>query len=256
MKPLPIIPTPSLPFVMRRRLTQITFAADRRRLTQTRMDADRLSGSVATTFFPAEGPARGAVVFAHGAGAGQRHPFMTAVAKGLARRGWHVLTFDFPYMQAGRKAPDRPEVLEESIAGAVRALKDRSEVTPKLPVFAGGKSMGGRIASQAAARGLLPDVNGLFFLGYPLHPPGKPQQLRDKHLPDVRIPMLFVQGSRDAFGTPEELRPVLDRLGDRAELFEIKGGDHSFVVPKSAGSRDQILESVLERLVGWMKSRT
>jgi uncharacterized protein len=210
---------------------------------------------VASTFFPAEGAARGAVVLAHGAGAGQRHPFMTAVAKGFARRGWHVLTFDFPYMEAGRKAPDKPDVLEDAMAAAIRALKDRSEVTATLPLFAGGKSMGGRIASQAAARAMLPDVKGLFFLGYPLHPPGKPQQLRDKHLPDVRVPMLFVQGSRDTFGTPEELRPILDRLRDRAELFEIKGGDHSFAVPKSAGSRDQILESVLDRVASWMESR-
>jgi predicted alpha/beta-hydrolase family hydrolase len=194
-------------------------------------------------------------VLAHGAGAGQRHPFMTAVAKGLARRGWQVLTFDFPYMEAGRKAPDRPGVLEASMAAAVQALKDRRETTPKVPLFAGGKSMGGRIASQAAARGLLPDVKGLFFLGYPLHPPGRPQQLRDKHLPDVRVPMLFVQGSRDTFGTPEEVRPILDRLGDRAELFAIEGGDHSFAVPKSAGSRDQILERVLDRVASWMDSR-
>jgi uncharacterized protein len=210
---------------------------------------------MAPSFVAASPPAKGAVVLAHGAGAGQRHPFMTAVAKGLARRGWHVLTFDFPYMEAGRKAPDKPDVLEESMAAAVRALKDRSEVTLKLPLFAGGKSMGGRIASQAAARAMLPDVKGLFFLGYPLHPPGKPQQVRDKHLPDVRVPMLFVQGSRDTFGTPDELRPILDRLRDRAELFEIKGGDHSFAVPKSAGSRDQILESVLDRLASWMESR-
>ena len=180
---------------------------------------------------------------------------MTTMARGLARRGMHVLTFDFPYMEAGRKAPDRPQVLEESLAAAVRTLRDRSEVTPSLPVFAGGKSMGGRIASQAAARGLLPDVKGLFFLGYPLHAPGKPEQLRDRHLPDVRVPMLFVQGSRDTFGTPEELKPVLDRLGDRATLFVIEGGDHSFSVPKSSGSREEVLERVLDQLWGWMESR-
>ena len=208
------------------------------------------------SFLPAETAARAAVVLAHGAGAGQKHPFMTTIARGLAKRGFHVLTFDFPYMEAGRKAPDRPEVLEESMAAAVRALQDRREVAPTLPLFAGGKSMGGRIASQAAARGLLPQVKGLFFLGYPLHPPGKPQQLRDKHLSDVRVPMLFVQGSRDTFGTSEELRPVLDRLGDRGEIFVIDGGDHSFAVPKAAGSRDQILERVLERVAGWMAAKT
>jgi uncharacterized protein len=177
---------------------------------------------------------------------------MMTVAKRLAGRGWHVLTFDFPYMEAGRRAPDPAHVLEESLAAAVRSVRDRREVESNLPVFAGGKSMGGRIASQAAARDLVPDVKGLFFLGYPLHPPGKPAQLRDRHLPDVRVPMLFVQGSRDAFGTPEELRPVLARLGDRATLVVIEGGDHSFVVPKTKGSRDQVLESVLERLGAWM----
>jgi uncharacterized protein len=210
---------------------------------------------MAASFFSADSTPRGAVVLAHGAGAGQKHPFMTTVAKSLAKRGFHVLTFDFPYMEAGRKAPDRPDVLEESMAAAVRAVKERGDVTPSLSLFAGGKSMGGRIASQAAARGLLPDVKGLFFLGYPLHPPGKPQQLRDKHLPDVPVPMLFVQGSRDTFGTPEELGPVLARLGDRAELFVIEGGDHSFAVPKSAGSRDQILARVMDRLSSWMESR-
>ena len=195
-------------------------------------------------------------MLAHGAGAGQRHPFMTTMARGLARRGVHVLTFDFPYMEAGRKAPDRPQVLEESLAAAVRTLRDRPEVTPSLPVFAGGKSMGGRIASQAAARGLLPDVKGLFFLGYPLHPPGKPEQLRDRHLPDVSVPMLFVQGSRDTFGTPEELRPVLDRLGDRATLVVIEGGDHSFSVPKSvrvAGPGRSSASST--QLAEWMDAR-
>jgi predicted alpha/beta-hydrolase family hydrolase len=207
---------------------------------------------MASSFLAAPAPVRGAVVLAHGAGAGQRHPFMTTVAKGLAGRGWHVLTFDFPYMEAGRSAPDRPAVLEESMAAAVRSLRDRPEAQ-HLPIFAGGKSMGGRIASQAAARELLPEVKGLFFLGYPLHPPGKPQQLRDRHLSDVQVPMLFVQGSRDTFGTPEELRPVLNRLGDRATLVVIDGGDHSFAVPKSAGSREQVLESVLDRLGAWME---
>jgi predicted alpha/beta-hydrolase family hydrolase len=207
---------------------------------------------MAPSFFAAQADARGAVVLAHGAGAGQRHPFMTTVAKGLAERGWHVLTFDFPYMEASRSAPDRPEVLEESMAAAVRSLRDRREVTKNMRIVAGGKSMGGRIASQAAARGLLPDVKGLFFLGYPLHPPGKPQQRRDRHLSDVPVPMLFVQGSRDTFGTPEELRPVVDRLGGRATLVVVEGGDHSFAVPKSAGSREQVLESVLERLSKWM----
>ncbi|MGH9313509.1 MAG: alpha/beta hydrolase family protein [Vicinamibacterales bacterium] len=212
------------------------------------------------SFFVADPPVRGAVVLAHGAGAGQRHPFMTTMAQGLARRGLHVLTFDFPYMEARRRVPDPAPVLEESFAAAVRTMQDRPEVAhdvsrANLAIFAGGKSMGGRIASQAAARGLIPEVKGLFFLGYPLHPPGKPLQLRDRHLPDVSVPMLFVQGSRDAFGTPEELRPVLDRLGDRATVVAIEGGDHSFAVPKAAGSsREHVMEHVLDRVAAWMSA--
>lgn len=212
--------------------------------------ADGHGWSVA--FYPAAGPARAAVVLAHGAGAGHRHPFMVAAAQGLAQRGVHAVTFNFPYMEARRRTPDPAGVLEQATADAVRAATERAEIAA-LPLFAGGKSMGGRIASQAAARGLLPAVKGLVFLGYPLHPPGKPQQLRDRHLADVRVPMLFVQGSRDAFGTPDELRPVLDRLGGRATLVVVDGGDHSFTVPKSAGRPpQQVIASILDAAADWM----
>jgi hypothetical protein len=177
---------------------------------------------------------------------------MIAAAEGLARRGVQVLTFNFPYMEARRRAPDPAGALEQAIADAVRAAGERTDIAG-LPLFAGGKSMGGRIASQAAAHGLLPGVKGLLFLGYPLHPPGRPAQLRDRHLPDVAVPMLFVQGSRDTFGTPEELRPVLDRLAARATLVVVDGGDHSFAVPKSAGrSQDQVMASILDAAADWM----
>jgi predicted alpha/beta-hydrolase family hydrolase len=202
------------------------------------------------TFYTAEASPRGAVLLAHGAGAGQRHPFMTATARGLARRGLHVMTFDFPYMSAGRRTPDKPAVLEQAVADALTALRSRREVG-NLAIIVGGKSMGGRIASQAAARGLLPGVKGLFFLGYPLHPPGRPAQTRDKHLTDVPVPMLFVQGTRDTFGTPDELAPVLDRVGARAELMVVSGGDHSFKAPKSEGSQTEIHERILEALSSW-----
>jgi predicted alpha/beta-hydrolase family hydrolase len=202
------------------------------------------------TFYPAEISARGAVLLAHGAGAGQQHPFMTAMARGLARRGLHVMTFDFPYVSAGRRAPDPPAVLEQAAADAHGALRARAEVGD-LSVIVGGKSMGGRIASQAAARGLLPGVKGLFFLGYPLHQPGRAAQTRDKHLTGVPMPMLFVQGARDTFGTPDELAPVLDRLGARAELMVIPGGDHSFKTPKSEGSQTEIHDRILEALSTW-----
>jgi predicted alpha/beta-hydrolase family hydrolase len=202
------------------------------------------------TFYPAESSPRGAVLLAHGAGAGQRHPFMTATARGLAHRGLHVMTFDFPYMSAGRRTPDKPAVLEQAVADALAELRGRREVG-NLALIVGGKSMGGRIASQAAARGLLHGVGGLFFLGYPLHPPGRPAQTRDKHLTDVPVPMLFVQGTRDTFGTPDELAPVLDRLGARAELMVIPGGDHSFKAPKSEGSQTEIHGRILDALSAW-----
>ncbi|HEX2444588.1 MAG TPA: alpha/beta fold hydrolase [Vicinamibacterales bacterium] len=205
---------------------------------------------MAPSFYPAESSARGAVLLAHGAGAGQQHPFMTATARGLARRGLHVMTFDFPYMSAGRRAPDPPAVLEQAVADALDALRGRGEVGD-LSVIVGGKSMGGRIASQAAARGLLPDAKGLFFLGYPLHPPGKPAQMRDKHLMDVPMPMFFVQGSRDTFGSTDELGPVIDRVGARAELMVISGGDHSFKTPKSEGSQAQIYDRILDAISTW-----
>jgi predicted alpha/beta-hydrolase family hydrolase len=204
------------------------------------------------TFYPSESPPRGAVVLAHGAGAGSHHPFIVEMARGLAARGLHVLTFDFPYMAARRGRPDPAPVLEQAMADAVAAAGARSE-TKGLPIFAGGKSMGGRIASQASARGMLAGVAGLFFLGYPLHPPGKPDRLRDEHLPAVTIPMLFVQGSRDAFGTPAELKPILERLGDRASLVEVEGGDHSFVVPKAAGAdKADVHERILTMLGDWI----
>jgi uncharacterized protein len=202
------------------------------------------------TFYPAEASPRGAVLLAHGAGAGQQHPFMTAMARGLARRGLHVMTFDFPYVSAGRRAPDPPAVLEQAVADSLAALRGRGEVG-SLSVIVGGKSMGGRIASQAAARGLLPGVKGLFFLGYPLHPPGRAAQTRDKHLIDVPMPMFFIQGARDTFGTPDELAPVLERLGARAELMVVKGGDHSFKAPKSEGSQTEVYERILEALSSW-----
>ena len=171
------------------------------------------------------------LVLAHGAGSGMRAPFMEGFAEEIGRLGVATLRFEFPYMQAGRRAPDRPPVLVDAwrdafAEGVSRAAGRR--------VFAGGKSMGGRIASMAAAEGM--PAAGLVFLGYPLHPPGRPEKIRDAHLPDVPVPMLFLQGSRDTFARPDLLAGVLARLGPRAEYVEITGGDHSFRVP--GGPRD------------------
>jgi uncharacterized protein len=173
---------------------------------------------------------------------------MVRTAEGLARRGVSAATFDFGYIAAGRHAPDPPAVLEarwrEAIEAAGRAFAG-------LPLFIGGKSMGGRIASQVAAQGV-PGVAGLVFLGYPLHPPGKPQQRRDAHLPQIQQPMLFVQGSRDPFGTAEEIRALLPHL-HRATLHEIANGDHSFKVSGRGAPRPEaVLDGILDTATSWI----
>jgi predicted alpha/beta-hydrolase family hydrolase len=189
---------------------------------------------------PAEGPhllevpddAFALLVVGHGAGSPARAPFLDGFCAAAANLGLGTLRFDFPYMAAGRRMPDRAPVLIESVRTAVAAA---TEAARGLPVLAGGKSMGGRMASMAAAEGGLP-VSGLVFLGYPLHPPGKPERLRDEHLANVDVPMLFLQGTRDALARLDLLRPVVERLGPRAELVEIEGAGHSFRRP--GGPRD------------------
>jgi uncharacterized protein len=170
------------------------------------------------------------VVLGHGAGSGMRSPFMAGIARGLVEQGLAVARFDFPYMHAGRKAPDPAPALIETWRLARAAVGERVP----LPLVAGGKSLGGRIASMAVAEGMA--VEALVFLGYPLHPPGRPEKLRREHLEHVSVPMLFLQGSRDAFAQPDLLAETLGRLGPRARLVEVDGGDHSFRVP--GGPRD------------------
>lgn len=201
---------------------------------------------VAVTVYSSASP-RAAFVLAHGAGAGQSSPFITRFARGLVERGVSAATFDFPYMTARRKVPDKADVLEACWRNAIRAARAQ---LPDVPLFIGGKSMGGRIASQVAA-GEHDPIAGLVFLGYPLHPPGKPQQRRDAHLPAVTEPMLFVQGSRDAFGTAQDIRDLLPRL-QRADLYEVAGGDHSFKVPGAKG--DETVRRIMEEVVKWMAS--
>jgi len=195
------------------------------------------------------GAATPTLVLAHGAGAGHDHPWMTRVARGLADRGVRVVTFNFPYTETGRRMPDRGPVLEEAFASVWRESAAGS--TERL--FAGGKSMGGRIASQVAARGGFdPSPAGLVFFGYPLHPPGKPDTRRDRHLPDIDIPMLFVHGSRDPFGTPEEMRDLVGRLpGSSLELVD--GGDHSLVAPKRLDPRGSSLERALDAAAAFVR---
>lgn len=194
-------------------------------------------------------------IFAHGAGAPQTHPFMTAFARGLATRGIEVVTFNFSYMERGRRVPDRAPRLEACYRAVIGVVRARPAAAGRR-LFVGGKSMGGRIASQAVAgdaqAGRSPTVDGLVFLGYPLHPPGRPDKLRAAHLPAIAAPMLFVQGSRDAFGTPDELRPVLADC-TRADLHVVDGGDHSLRVRgKDAPSTAEVHANVQNAIADWI----
>jgi predicted alpha/beta-hydrolase family hydrolase len=172
---------------------------------------------------------RGVIALGHGAGGRQSHPWMVSMAQALSSRGLDVVTFDFLYAHAGRRLPDKNDTLEATWRALIGVVRGRADVA-HARFFLGGKSMGGRIATQVAARGIVGDIAGLALMSYPLHPPGKPERLRTAHLPLVRAPMLFIQGSRDPFGTPDELSSVVGSLGANARLFVVKGGDHSLSV--------------------------
>ncbi len=195
------------------------------------------------------------LILAHGAGAPQTHPFMTGFARGLAIRGIEIVTFNFPYMERGRRVPDPASRLEGCYRAVIGVVRDRPEGTGRR-LFVGGKSMGGRIASQTVAgdaQAGRPTVDGLVFLGYPLHPPGRRDKLRAAHLPSITVPMLFVQGSRDAFGTPDELRPVLTDCA-HADLHVVEGGDHSFRVRgKDAPSAEEVHTGLQDAIADWIK---
>jgi predicted alpha/beta-hydrolase family hydrolase len=192
------------------------------------------------------------LILAHGAGAGQRHPFMVTFARGLAERGIDVVTFDFPYMAQRRRVPDKAPVLEAAFRETVAEARQRVGSDRRL--FIGGKSLGGRMATHLAAEGLA-DLQGVVLLGYPLHPPGKREQRRVEHLPRITVPVLIVQGTRDAFGTPEEVKPAFASLGTRATLHVVEGGDHSLSVPRSAGvSQQDVYNTVLDAIGVWVQS--
>ena len=195
-------------------------------------------------------------ILGHGAGAGQLHPFMRLFASGLAERGIDVLTFNFIYMEQRRSVPD-PKAKLESCYLAVIDAATRHKKLKGNRLATGGKSMGGRIASQVAAQPeSAREIAALVFLGYPLHPPGRPDKLRDAHLPEIKAPMLFVQGSRDTFGTPEELRAVFKKHHLSPTLHVVEGGDHSLKVPKSLGvTQDQVYASVMDTIAGWLQKK-
>jgi predicted alpha/beta-hydrolase family hydrolase len=194
-----------------------------------------------------------ALVLAHGAGAPQTHPFMVRYAEGLSARGVDVLTFNFAYAERGSGRPDSSDALEARWLEAIAFT--RNKLVGRV-LFIGGKSMGGRIASQVAARDDAGELAGLVFLGYPLHPPGAPKKLRAAHLPRVRAPMLFVQGTRDPFGTPKEIAKVARRLAIEPEFHVVPGGDHSFSVRKSDGvPQEQVHEDAMNAIDRFTRAR-
>jgi len=194
--------------------------------------------------------AHAAYVLAHGAGAGMHHPFMAAVASGLARRGVATLRFQFPSMERASHRPDPPRVTHAAVRAAVAEANRRLD---GLPLFAGGKSFGGRMTSQAQADAPLPGVAGLVFLGFPLHPAGRPSSERGDHLDRVSCPMLFVQGSRDDLADIALVESLIARLGARATLARFDDADHAFHVRAKSGSNDaQVLEHLLDTVVEWI----
>jgi len=214
-------------------------------------------GRTRAIVYPADaGGAASTLMLAHGAGAGQQSPFMTSFARALAARGVDVVTFNFLYIEQRRKVPDRAPVLEATYLAAIDAVRGRVE-SARRSLFIGGKSMGGRIATQVAAASESLPIAGLVLLGYPLHPPGRPDQRRDRHLPSIRSPLLFIQGSRDAFGTPEELKPIAAALGAKATLHQIDRGDHSFKVSGAgAAAQAAVYEGIQRTIASWMAAVT
>jgi len=191
-------------------------------------------------------------VLAHGAGAGMKHAFMAAMANGLAERGIATLRYQFPYMEQGSKRPDAPKRAHAAVRAAVDEAGRR---LPNLPLFAGGKSFGGRMTSQAQAASPLADVCGLVFLGFPLHPAGKPSTDRAKHLFEIGVPMLFLQGTRDKLAELPWLEPLARELGNRTRLKQFQKADHSFHVPKRSGRTDaEVQVEMLDAVAKWMKT--
>jgi len=224
-------------------------SSEPRPITVAVNDAVRVSG-----LLQAPPRARACFVLAHGAGAGMTHPFMAEVAADLGQRGIATLRYQFPYMERRAKRPDPPPLAHATVRAAVaEALR----LLPELALVAGGKSFGGRMTSQTQAAAPLPGVRGLAFLGFPLHPAGRPSQERGRHLFDVHIPMLFLQGTRDALAEPEQLAPLCQALGRRTTLKLFENADHSFHVPARSGQTDaQVRGEMLAALAAWIEAVT
>lgn len=197
-------------------------------------------------------PADAALILAHGAGAGQRSPFLVSFARALAARGLDIITFNFLYTEQQRRVPDRRPVLDACYDAIIQATRQRVD-SARSALFIGGKSMGGRIATHVAAADPALPVAGLVLLGYPLHPPGKPAERRDAHLGDVRRPMLIVQGSRDTFGTPAEFSSLMSSLSPAPTLHVVEGGDHSFKIARGGkAAQESVHDDVQRTIVEWI----
>ena len=198
------------------------------------------------------------IILGHGAGADQLSGFMRLFARGLSDRGLDVMTFNFVYTEQRRGVPDQKAKLESCFRAVIEAALSQKKVKGNKLVI-GGKSMGGRIASQVVAAAyeqndpLATEIAGLVFLGYPLHPPGNPAKLRTEHLPQIKVPMLFLQGTRDSLGSTDEIAPIVKELKLRAEIYVIEGGDHSFKAPKKFGrTQEEVFESAMDAIVEWV----
>lgn len=218
------------------------------KVKELHFEATKSSGRVSAVLLRPDG-ARWLLVLGHGAGAGMRHRSMEAIAAELAEHGIATFRYQFPYMEHGSKRPDPRPILLTTVRSAVAAAVD---VAGDLPIIAGGKSMGGRMSSLAAAEAPLPHVHGLVFFGFPLHPAGKPSTERGDHLANVEVPMLFLQGTRDALADLTLLRPICKKLSVRATLQVIDGADHSFHMLKSSGRTDgEVLEELAQIVLAW-----
>ncbi len=209
------------------------------------------SGPLSALVLRPEAP-RACFVFAHGAGAGMAHSFMATFAGGLCERGIASLRYQFPYMEKGSKRPDAPAVAQAAVRAAVT---EAGRIFPRLPLIAGGKSFGGRMTSQAQAASPLPGVRGIAFVGFPLHPAGKPSTDRADHLAGIDIPMLFLQGTRDTLAEVALIGPVVQHLGPRATLHLVEGADHSFHVLARSGRNDvEVMNQMIDAFARWMDS--
>lgn len=221
--------------------------------SELRVTLETGAATTALVYRSSEASIGAVLVLGHGAGAGQQSTFMVGFARALSTLGIDIVTFNFLYIEQRRRIPDRGPALEACYRGVIDTVRgDRGLQRDAL--FIGGKSMGGRIATQVAAAAPGIPLSGLVLLGYPLHPPGKPAERRDRHLPAVRRPMLFIQGSRDAFGTPDQLRPVLESLDPKSTLRVVENGDHSFKLPRTdAAGQAAVYANIQQDIVRWMR---